>query len=191
MAPPPKVKRIMTQPIVSGSSTVAHRPALCSLACAAALGCTLLPCARQLCCHDCSAWLSCGRMHQNCKAAMVSIAWQMHPDIVCHLSSTARLIAPVQNLIFRFLQSRQKVQIWLYEQADLRIEGRIIVRRLLHSPSAAAPAVYVICAAAVSCQIQAPSAENSTCATLASYAAVVTPKLTDFAMPVCRVLTST
>lgn len=34
---------------------------------------------------------------------------------------------PVQNLIFRFLQSRQKVQIWLYEQTDLRIEGRIIV----------------------------------------------------------------
>ena len=32
-----------------------------------------------------------------------------------------------QNLIFRFLQSRQKVQIWLYEQSDLRIEGRIIV----------------------------------------------------------------
>jgi hypothetical protein len=34
----------------------------------------------------------------------------------------------VQNLIFRFLQSRQKVQIWLFEQNDLRIEGRIIVR---------------------------------------------------------------
>jgi len=30
------------------------------------------------------------------------------------------------NLIFRFLQSRQKVQIWLFEQTDLRIEGRII-----------------------------------------------------------------
>ncbi|MEW5299294.1 MAG: hypothetical protein WDW38_003386 [Sanguina aurantia] len=30
------------------------------------------------------------------------------------------------NLIFRFLQSRQKIQIWLYDQADLRIEGRII-----------------------------------------------------------------
>ena len=33
------------------------------------------------------------------------------------------------NLIFRFLQSRQPVQIWLYENTDLRIEGRIIVRR--------------------------------------------------------------
>ena len=38
------------------------------------------------------------------------------------------MFAAVQiNLIFRFLQSRQKVQIWLYEQSDLRIEGRIIV----------------------------------------------------------------
>jgi small nuclear ribonucleoprotein E len=34
----------------------------------------------------------------------------------------------LQNLIFRFLQSRQKVQIWLFEQTDLRVEGRIIVR---------------------------------------------------------------
>ena len=33
----------------------------------------------------------------------------------------------LQNLIFRFLQSRQKVQIWLFEQKELRIEGRIIV----------------------------------------------------------------
>lgn len=30
------------------------------------------------------------------------------------------------NLIFRFLQSQQRIQIWLYDQADLRIEGRII-----------------------------------------------------------------
>ncbi|GLC36348.1 hypothetical protein PLESTB_000771300 [Pleodorina starrii] len=30
------------------------------------------------------------------------------------------------NLMFRFLQSKQKVQIWLYDQADLRVEGRII-----------------------------------------------------------------
>lgn len=30
------------------------------------------------------------------------------------------------NLIFRFLQSKQKIQIWLYDQPDLRIEGRIV-----------------------------------------------------------------
>ncbi|KAL6750689.1 small nuclear ribonucleoprotein E [Haematococcus lacustris] len=30
------------------------------------------------------------------------------------------------NLIFRYLQSKQVIQIWLYDQQDLRIEGRII-----------------------------------------------------------------
>lgn len=30
------------------------------------------------------------------------------------------------NLIFRFLQSQQRICVWLYDQADLRIEGRII-----------------------------------------------------------------
>mmetsp|Transcript_24035 Transcript_24035/g.26679 ORF Transcript_24035/g.26679 Transcript_24035/m.26679 type:complete len:94 (+) Transcript_24035:44-325(+) len=30
------------------------------------------------------------------------------------------------NLIFRFLQSKATVQIWMYEQTDLRIEGIII-----------------------------------------------------------------
>lgn len=32
----------------------------------------------------------------------------------------------MQNLIFRFLQSRQKIQIWLYDHSDMRIEGRLI-----------------------------------------------------------------
>ncbi|XP_048618221.1 small nuclear ribonucleoprotein E-like isoform X1 [Brassica napus] len=31
----------------------------------------------------------------------------------------------IQNLIFRFLQSKARIQIWLFEQKDLRIEGRI------------------------------------------------------------------
>merc|ERR1711904_356778 len=30
------------------------------------------------------------------------------------------------NQIFRYLQNRNRVQIWLHEQADLRIEGRIL-----------------------------------------------------------------
>eukprot|EP01125_Pyxidicula_operculata_P022645 TRINITY_DN944_c0_g1_i1.p1 TRINITY_DN944_c0_g1~~TRINITY_DN944_c0_g1_i1.p1 ORF type:complete len:110 (+),score=32.22 TRINITY_DN944_c0_g1_i1:41-370(+) len=30
------------------------------------------------------------------------------------------------NIIFRYLQSKAKVQIWLYEQTDMRIEGRIV-----------------------------------------------------------------
>ncbi|CAL5218656.1 g360 [Coccomyxa viridis] len=37
-----------------------------------------------------------------------------------------RIMTQPINLIFRFLQSRQKVQIWLFEQTDLRVEGRII-----------------------------------------------------------------
>ncbi|ETV95880.1 small nuclear ribonucleoprotein E [Aphanomyces invadans] len=30
------------------------------------------------------------------------------------------------NLIFRFLQNKSRVQIWLYEQVSTRIEGRIM-----------------------------------------------------------------
>eukprot|EP00287_Rhodomonas_sp_CCMP768_P002398 CAMPEP_0196718114 /NCGR_PEP_ID=MMETSP1091-20130531/1394_1 /TAXON_ID=302021 /ORGANISM="Rhodomonas sp., Strain CCMP768" /LENGTH=82 /DNA_ID=CAMNT_0042058693 /DNA_START=222 /DNA_END=470 /DNA_ORIENTATION=+ len=30
------------------------------------------------------------------------------------------------NLIFRFLQNKSRIQVWLYEQTDLRIEGQII-----------------------------------------------------------------
>mmetsp|Transcript_30651 Transcript_30651/g.61558 ORF Transcript_30651/g.61558 Transcript_30651/m.61558 type:complete len:88 (+) Transcript_30651:129-392(+) len=30
------------------------------------------------------------------------------------------------NLIFRFLQNKTRIQVWLYENTDLRIEGRII-----------------------------------------------------------------
>ncbi|KAL4440624.1 hypothetical protein ABPG75_003625 [Micractinium tetrahymenae] len=37
-----------------------------------------------------------------------------------------RIMTQPINLIFRFLQSRQKIQVWLYEHNDLRIEGRII-----------------------------------------------------------------
>nr|GEW77893.1 small nuclear ribonucleoprotein E-like [Tanacetum cinerariifolium] len=48
-------------------------------------------------------------------------------------SSSAAMATKVQrimtqpiNLIFRFLQSKARIQIWLFEQKDLRIEGRII-----------------------------------------------------------------
>lgn len=30
------------------------------------------------------------------------------------------------NLIFRFLQNKMRIQVWLYENTDLRIEGRIV-----------------------------------------------------------------
>ena len=42
---------------------------------------------------------------------------------------------PHQNLIFRFLQSKQRIQIWLFENTEMRIEGRIIVRTPPAPPS--------------------------------------------------------
>ncbi|XP_047048960.1 small nuclear ribonucleoprotein E-like [Lolium rigidum] len=38
-----------------------------------------------------------------------------------------RIMTQPINLIFRFLQSKARIQIWLFEQKDMRIEGRIIV----------------------------------------------------------------
>ncbi|XP_031557553.1 small nuclear ribonucleoprotein E-like [Actinia tenebrosa] len=35
------------------------------------------------------------------------------------------MVQPI-NLIFRYLQNRSRVQIWLYEQVNMRIEGHII-----------------------------------------------------------------
>ncbi|RIB12552.1 hypothetical protein C2G38_2019696 [Gigaspora rosea] len=35
------------------------------------------------------------------------------------------MVQPI-NLIFKYLQNKTRVQIWLYEQVDLRIEGQII-----------------------------------------------------------------
>ncbi|GAB2267837.1 hypothetical protein Dimus_002814 [Dionaea muscipula] len=37
-----------------------------------------------------------------------------------------RIMTQPINLIFRFLQNKSRIQIWLFEQKDLRIEGRII-----------------------------------------------------------------
>ncbi|XP_011845852.1 PREDICTED: small nuclear ribonucleoprotein E isoform X1 [Mandrillus leucophaeus] len=36
------------------------------------------------------------------------------------------LATVVQNLIFRYLQNRSRIQVWLYEQVNMRIEGCII-----------------------------------------------------------------
>ena len=36
------------------------------------------------------------------------------------------------DALFRYLQSKAEVEIWLYEQTDLRIRGRIIVRAAAH-----------------------------------------------------------
>lgn len=38
-----------------------------------------------------------------------------------------RIMTQPINLIFRFLQQKARIQIWLFEEKDLRMEGRIIV----------------------------------------------------------------
>ena len=38
-----------------------------------------------------------------------------------------RIMTQPINLIFRFLQSKTRVQIWIYEMTDLKIEGVIVV----------------------------------------------------------------
>ncbi|KAK2160451.1 hypothetical protein LSH36_133g05037 [Paralvinella palmiformis] len=35
------------------------------------------------------------------------------------------MVQPI-NLIFRYLQNRSRIQVWLYEQTNLRVEGHII-----------------------------------------------------------------
>lgn len=35
------------------------------------------------------------------------------------------MVQPI-NLIFRYLQNRQRVQIWLYENVNMRINGHIV-----------------------------------------------------------------
>ena len=48
------------------------------------------------------------------------------PGCAPALALTLRPGRRAQNLIFRFLQSKQRCLIWLYENTDTRIEGRII-----------------------------------------------------------------
>jgi len=43
-----------------------------------------------------------------------------------HHTRVQKIMVQPINLIFRFLQHRTRVQIWLYEQIDLRLEGRIM-----------------------------------------------------------------
>jgi small nuclear ribonucleoprotein E len=38
------------------------------------------------------------------------------------------MVQPI-NVIFRYLQQQTKVSLWLYDNVDFRIEGRIIVSR--------------------------------------------------------------
>ena len=40
--------------------------------------------------------------------------------------SVKKVMTQPINLIFRFLQSRTRIQVWLYENTSMRVEGRII-----------------------------------------------------------------
>jgi small nuclear ribonucleoprotein E len=44
------------------------------------------------------------------------------------------MVQPI-NVIFKNLQQRTKVVIWLYDNIEMRIEGRITVRVLLDVPN--------------------------------------------------------
>ncbi|XP_017935081.2 small nuclear ribonucleoprotein E [Manacus vitellinus] len=53
---------------------------------------------------------------------------RVSPPGLCPRGSLAvpDLNPPLQNLIFRYLQNRSRIQVWLYEQVNMRIEGCII-----------------------------------------------------------------
>jgi hypothetical protein len=53
--------------------------------------------------------------------------------LLCHLRPT--LPAFSQNLIFRFLQNKSKIKIWLFNNNDLSVEGQIIVSAAQNPPA--------------------------------------------------------
>ncbi|KAI5393260.1 hypothetical protein KIW84_060396, partial [Lathyrus oleraceus] len=53
-------------------------------------------------------------------------AASLHLATMSASTKVQRVMTQPINLIFRFLQSKARIQIWLFEQKDLRIEGRII-----------------------------------------------------------------
>ncbi|CAG8558808.1 4987_t:CDS:2, partial [Paraglomus occultum] len=53
-----------------------------------------------------------------------------HVDLIKTIATMATKVQKIMvqpiNLIFKYLQNKTRVQIWLFEQVDLRIEGQII-----------------------------------------------------------------
>ena len=43
-----------------------------------------------------------------------------------HATKVQKVMVPPINVIFRYLQQKSRVSIWLYEQTEMRIEGYII-----------------------------------------------------------------
>merc|ERR1712127_336694 len=63
-----------------------------------------------------------GRRSRSAVASEVSWASSLR----AMASKVQKIMTQPINLIFRFLQNKTRVQIWLYENTDMRIEGRII-----------------------------------------------------------------
>ncbi|KAI5393210.1 hypothetical protein KIW84_060363 [Lathyrus oleraceus] len=68
-----------------------------------------------------------------CVSATVALALShrvsaasLHLATMAASTKVQKVMTQPINLIFRFLQSKARIQIWLFEQKDLRIEGRII-----------------------------------------------------------------
>ncbi len=70
---------------------------------------------------------------------------QRHSTLTTHNAHTR-----AQNLIFRFLQNKTRVQIWLFENTELRMEGAIVVRLPL-SPAPLSARAYGSSPAAYPC----------------------------------------
>jgi hypothetical protein len=47
----------------------------------------------------------------------------------CDANDSAVLLPPI-NFIFKLLQSRATISVWLYENLGMRIEGKLRVRRI-------------------------------------------------------------
>ncbi|THG10916.1 hypothetical protein TEA_028979 [Camellia sinensis var. sinensis] len=59
-------------------------------------------------------------------AALVVVIGSDRSELAMATTKVQRIMNQPINLIFRFLQSKARIQIWLFEQKDSRIEGRII-----------------------------------------------------------------
>lgn len=44
------------------------------------------------------------------------------------MSSKQKVMVQPINVIFRYLQQQTRVSLWLYDNEELRIEGKIVVR---------------------------------------------------------------
>ena len=49
-------------------------------------------------------------------------------SMTMHKKLQKTMTKPV-HLLFRYYQAKSRIQVWLYQQPDLRIEGRILVIR--------------------------------------------------------------